>query len=651
MRFPKLDPRPLAIGLGCGALAGVLLLLGAFSSIQLRTQDLLYLPRQTQPDIVIVAIDDVSLQAIGRWPWDRSVMADLVRNLAAARIVGLDVNFPEVTASDVLLADTVEGTGNVILPVELTFTSDGRSIAGVLAPVEPIRSAAVSLAHVNTPADEDGVVRRVPLSAQLTDGTTYHAMGEIVARRAGARPTDLVTDRQGRMLVPFAGPPGRFRTVSAAAVISGAVPPESFRDQIVFVGAAAPDLHDERLVPTSRGTLMSGVEIHANVADALLSRTFVRELPALLGALICLLLAFVVGLIVPLVRVRNGIIVLTAAVVGYAFVTAFYAGAGTFLPFFMPVLGVAVTYLAVTVYRYVKTNREKNYLRTAFEKYVSAPVISSIVEHPEKLALGGERRIMTVLFADLRGFTPLSERLDAAELIGILNRYLDAVTDVILEEQGVVDKYMGDAVMAFWGAPFDQPDHAERALHAAVRMRERLAAMNRDQLFGREVVLKLGIGLSSGEMVVGNMGSSKRFDYTVVGDAVNLGSRIEGLNKEYGTEILAAEESVKGLSSAYVVRPLDRVAVKGKVEPVRLYEIVGLYETVTPEVRDKLERFARALALYEATDFHSAEYAFADLLALYPNDGPSLVFWERSKHLKAHPPDPDWGGVWVMHTK
>jgi adenylate cyclase len=653
MKQRVFDFKPLLIAAITGTFCGVLLLFGAFSSVQLRVQDLLYPERHTQPDVVLVVIDDASLQAVGRWPWDRTVTARLVRALAPAKIVGLDINFPELStpAADQELADAISGAGNVVLPVELTYGPDGRIAVSALQPIETIRSAAVALAHTNTPPDPDGVVRRIPLSSTLTDGTTYHAMGEIVARRAGARAGGVETDPQGRMLVPFVGAPGAFRTVRAADVLSGAVSPESFRDLIVLVGVTAPDLHDERMVPTSRGVLMSGVEIHANVADALLSRTFASELPLPFGALVALGLALLVGALIPLMRIRMGLLVVLASSVGYALVVVVLAGRGLFLPILNPVVGVFLTYLSVTMYRYIRANQEKNYLRHAFEKYVSASVINSIMEHPDKLALGGERRRMTVLFSDLRGFTSLSEQMDATELVKLLNRYLDAMTDAVLDEQGVLDKYMGDAVMAFWGAPFVQPDHAERALRAALRMRDKLAVMNRDQIFGRDVVLRLGIGVSTGDMVVGNMGSRRRFDYTVMGDTVNLGSRVEGINKVYGTEILLTEEAVKGLSSDFVVRPLDRVAVKGKNESVRLYELVGRFEMVTPEVRDKLERFARALTLYETSDLHSAEIAFADILALYPNDGPSQVFYERSRHLQQHPPDEGWGGVWVMHTK
>jgi len=653
MAFKDKDIRPLVIAIICGVLTAGFFFFGAFASVQLRMQDLLYVNRHPQPDVVIVAIDDVSLQAIGRWPWDRRVVAQLIRSLGTARIVGLDVNFPEPSnpESDQELADVIAGTGNVVLPVEINYGADGKTPVGALTPIESIRAVAASLAHSNTPPDADGVVRRVPFSVTLPDGTTYHAFGEIVARRAGARVVGVPLDSRGNLLVPFVGAPGTIRTVSAVDVITGAVSAESFRDAIVFVGATAPDLHDERTVPTSNGEFMSGIEIHANVTDALLSRAFVSELPKPYGALIVFALALALGLFIPRVRVRVGSLASLGVIFAYVVVAVIFAARGLFLPLLFPVIGMVITYLAVMVYRYVRTNAERSYLRTAFEKYVSPSVIASLMAHPEQLSIGGERRRMTVLFADLRGFTSLSEHMDPTELVSILNRYFDAMTDIVFEEQGVLDKYMGDAIMAFWGAPIETTDHNVRAIRTALRMRGRLWMMNRDEQFGRGIALHLGIGVSTGEVVVGNMGSSKRFDYTVMGDTVNLGSRVEGLNKEYGTEILATEETVRGLPHNYVVRQLDLVAVKGRTEAVRLYEVIGLTEQMTPEVRDKLDRFSRALALYERGDFRGADLAFADILQLHPHDGPSLLFWQRCTHLQEHPPAEGWNGAWAMHTK
>lgn len=653
MKKLKFDKKPVLIALVCGVVTSVFLLAGFFAPTDRKIHDRLYFSRRPQADIVIVAIDDSSLQNVGRWPWDRPTMAKLVTALSAAKIIGLNVNFPSASAdpaADQALAGAISFSRNVVLPVDVAYLSDGRTVASTAAPIPAIADAAAVLAHTSITPDSDGVVRRLPLTIKAVSGIYYNAFGEQVALSAGARQIDLPLDSQGKMLLPYAGPAGKFRIVSAADVLSGAASPESFRGQIALVGGTAAVFHDAYRVPVS-GALMSGIEIQANLADALLSGTSVRDLPNGLGALICLLLALAVGVVIPFVRIRTGLIVIVSAAAVYGIILTVAAYLGSFIPVANPFFAVAFAYIAVTVYRYVTANRERQELRSAFEKYVAPSVISSVMAHPESLALGGERRHMTVLFADLRGFTSFSEHRDAAELITILNGYLNAMTEIIFDEHGVLDKYMGDAIMAFWGAPIADQHHAERAIRTAVLMRDRIVELNRAGYFGVGVGLRAGIGISAGEMVVGNMGSHRHFDYTVIGDNVNLGSRVEGMTKVYGVEILATEETVKGLPKEYVTRKLDRVAVKGKKDPVRLYEIVGFASALAPETSDRLDRFARALALYEADDFHGASYAFADILALYPNDGPSNVFWQRANLFMQNPPAPDWGGVWVMETK
>jgi adenylate cyclase len=653
MKKGKFDNRPVLIAVLAGLIVGVLAFANVFSVSDRAIRDLFYFGGKSQPDIVIVAIDDSSLQNVGRWPWDRPTMAKLLAALAPAKIIGLDVNFPNPgdAAADAGLAAVIQQNGKTVLPVDVSYLADGKTVATTTAPIPTIADAAASLAHTSVTPDVDGAVRRLPLTITAIDGNTYHAFGEIVARRAGARPTNLPLDASGKIIVPFIGPPGKFRTVSAADALSGAVPSESFRDQIVLVGGTAASFRDQYRVPTSGAALMSGVEIQASLANAMLSGKFLSELPLGFAALVCLLLALGVGFIVPLLRVRVGLVAALALAAAYfiAFMTA--ASAGLFLPVALPFLAIAFAYGGVNVYRFVMVNRERQELRSAFEKYVAPSVINSVMAHPESLALGGERRRMTVLFSDLRGFTSLSERLDPAQVVTVLNGYLNEMTDIVFDEHGVLDKYMGDAIMAFWGAPIDDPHHAERAIRTAIRMRDRLVELNRAAYFGPNIGLRMGVGISTGDLIVGNMGSHRHFDYTVIGDTVNLGSRIESLTKHYGVEILATGEVVKGLPKDYIVRQLDKVAVKGKHEPVRLYEMVGFAQTVTPEIHDKLDRFARALALYEADDFHGASYAFADILALFPNDEPSRVFWERSTRFMQNPPAPDWGGVWVMNAK
>jgi len=654
MKFPKFDGKQILIALACGALAAIFVFLGVFGTSERRVHDALYKSRTPQPDIVIVAVDDASLQAVGNWMWSRATFVNLLNDLSAAKIIGLDVNFSENSQTpdaDANLAAAISALGKVVLPADITYLPDNKTVAHATTSIPIVNGSAAAVAHTSAIADLDGVLRRLRLIVSAPDGNTYHAMGEIVALRAGARVENYPLDANGLMLIPFSGGPGHIRTVSAADVLSGRLSPESFRNQIVFVGGTSASFPNQYHVPTSSGALMSNVEVEANLADAFLSGTFFYELPPFLGALLCLLLSLFVGLIFSAVRTRNAVIAAVIIFAAYAAVFGAFALTGYFLPLVNIAIAIGLSCLVLILYRYVKMTGERRQLRSAFEKYVAPSVINSVMSRPDKLELGGERRNMTVLFTDLRGFTTLSEKLSPAVIVKILNGYLNAMTEIIFDEHGVLDKYMGDSIMAFWGAPIDDPHHAERSIRAAIRMRDRVNDLNHSGYFGTGVTLRAGVGISTGDMIVGNMGSNRRFDYTVIGDTVNVGSRVEGMNKLYGTEILVTEDTVKGLSRDYVVRQLDRVAVKGKNEPVRLYEVVGFRQHAAPEVMEKLERFARALARYEARDFHGASIGFGDILALNPSDAPSHVFWERSKYFMENPPPADWGGVWVMQTK
>jgi adenylate cyclase len=289
-------------------------------------------------------------------------------------------------------------------------------------------------------------------------------------------------------------------------------------------------------------------------------------------------------------------------------------------------------------------------------QYLSPDVMEEIARDPSAIKLGGEKREMTVLFSDLRGFTSLSETLEPEQLVQILNTYLTRMSDVVFKHQGTIDKYMGDAIMAFWGAPRPQPDHARRACLVAIEMVRELEQLNAE--FAAEGIPKLmmGIGLNTGQMAVGNMGSQRRFDYTIMGDAVNLGSRLEGLNKEYGTSIILSEATLQQAGPDVRARFLDLVAVKGKKEPTAVYELLatdGLSTNgaLTNSRADFLAAYERGIDLYRTRDYISALTQFETALRLDGDDGPTAVYLERSRELAANPPAPDWDGVYVMTRK
>jgi adenylate cyclase len=286
-----------------------------------------------------------------------------------------------------------------------------------------------------------------------------------------------------------------------------------------------------------------------------------------------------------------------------------------------------------------------------FGQYMSETVINHLLEHPEKLQLGGERRRVTLFFSDLAGFTTISERLSPETVVSLLNDYLSRMTEIILEEAGTVDKFEGDAIMAFWGAPLDQPDQASRACRAALKQQAALKELNH-QFAGLNLPpLSMRIGLNTGDAIVGNLGSAKRFDYTVIGDTVNLASRLEGVNKFYGSHIMASEATVAECTGTVECRELDLVAVKGKEQAVRVFEVLGLTGELEPEAIRRRQDFAQALELYRQGRFPEAGAAFAAILTENPEDGPARTYRDRCRRFQEAPPPAEWDTVFRPEGK
>jgi adenylate cyclase len=317
-----------------------------------------------------------------------------------------------------------------------------------------------------------------------------------------------------------------------------------------------------------------------------------------------------------------------------------------------PALGAIASTFAVLLVTSASERRNRRFVQEALGRYTSPALVKELIEHPEHLSLEwGERREMTVYFSDIAGFTTFSEALPPEKLVALLNDYLTNMTDLVLEHGGVVDKYIGDAVMAFWGAPIPNADHAAAAVRCAIAMRDRCAELRPGwkERYGVDVFARAG--LSSGDAVVGNMVSKHKYNYTVMGDMVNLASRLEGANKAYGTALMISEACYAPVKDLVVTRELDLLAVKGKDKPVRVYEVFGEVGKVGADVIALTEAFAAALARYRGRDFAGAEAAFRDILVKNPDDGPSKTYVERCRHLAAEPPGDDWDGVWHLKEK
>ncbi len=475
--------------------------------------------------------------------------------------------------------------------------------------------------------------------------------GEVPVVALGGRPVGA--DETLRLWIDYAGPAGTYPTVPAWELLArpAAELAPRLAGKLVFVGATETGIGDLASTPFGE---MPGVEVHANAAGNLLSGHYIRyggaqgtvSLAALLA--LSLLVAWLVHAVER--HLVGSLLAIAAVLLWPAACYAAFATARWHLDVVPPVLAGTVARVSTLRYQVGTVEARARRVKGLFRRYVSPEVVDELLRR-ERVELGGEKRDMTVLFSDIRGFTDMSENLDSTEVVALLNEFFTPMTRLVLAHGGTLDKYMGDAMMAFFGAPLEQPDHATRAAAATLAMRAELVVLNRRwREQGRLAAGKaigIGIGLNSGEMTVGNMGSDDVFDYTVIGDAVNLGSRIEGLNKVYGTEVLVSGDTAARVDDAFVLRELDRVRVKGKTEAVVLCELMA--PRPDEEAEALAARFAAALARYRGRDFAGAEAELEALAAA--GDGPSRLYVERCRRYRAEPPPEGWDAVETFTSK
>ncbi|MEI6213541.1 MAG: adenylate/guanylate cyclase domain-containing protein [Desulfuromonadales bacterium] len=646
-------------------------------------------------DVVIVAIDHKSIKELGRWPWSREITGRLIENLGTyygTKVTALDIVFSERQneVADSALAAAIKKSGNVVMgyffrneqaeadpealqqlensKLKMIRIAEGvqdiplQSFPGIDVNIPLVGSGALDFGFFNARHDADGLYRRSILFL-LYGGDIYpslsmkalrHYLGSDIVLDVKPWGVDAVqigslripSREDGTMALNFYGGTGSFATFSAADVISRRLPKESLKGKIAFVGATEVGIYDLR--PTPFDPILPGIEVHATVAANALERRFllydgvtqtfeiisIIVLPLLLG--VCL--AFAPGTATGLLA-----LVCLTGLFGAAnyllFTTAFRD-----MTLIYPLAGLALTYVSGEAWRNLVVQRKGRQLKKAFSSYVSADLVKLIEKNPERLVLGGEQRELSILFSDIRGFTTLSESLTPPELVTMLNEYLSPMTRIVLEERGTLDKFIGDAVMALFNAPLDVPQHATHACSAAVRMIEELERLNADFTGRGMLTIDIGVGINTGPAVVGNMGADLRFDYTAIGDAVNLASRLEGLNKYYGSHILVSEDTRRQVTDdRFTFREVDRVKVKGKHLPIVMYELMIANREILP-------RFEEALNLYRSLRFGAAKALFEELAGL-ANDGPSRLYAGRCAEFISNPPPADWDGVYAATSK
>ncbi len=566
------------------------------------------------------------------------------------------------------------------------FAGAGLLPKGAEANIEPITNALGGgtswTGFFNAPPDADGVVRRATMvlpygrSQNLEEWDLFGSLDVMTARAfLGLKPEETILrygqtgiqeiefgpnlrvrpDERGQILINYQGPTGSFAHYSMADVVTGKFAAGTFRDKIVLVGATATGIGDLRATPYG-GTDYPGVEIHANIIDNILNQKFLKRgaRQALTDVLLICAFGIPLGIWMALVSPRwmwfgLGLVALLLAVNFWAFLHDWW------LNFTVPGLTLASNVLLVSLYRALVEEKEKRRVRGAFGQYLSPEVIRRLLINPRLVE--PKKTEVTVMFSDIRGFTTISEKLDAQDLALFLNQYLTDMTRLVFENQGTLDKYIGDAVMAFWGAPFEEAGHAERACHTALEMMKRVGEMQAQWKAEGKPQLEIGIGLNTGVASVGNMGSVLRYGYTALGDAVNLSSRLEGLNKEYGTHILVNETTYAAAKNAgFVFRELDLIRVKGKLQPVRIYELAAREADLSAngtalEWASRSEKFAQGRALYQQRKWAEAQNTFQEALDRWPHDGPSRLFWKRCQEYLFDEPPAAWDGVFTMTHK
>jgi adenylate cyclase len=684
-----------------------------------------YTHEKKSPNLVILEINDESLNKIGRWPWTRTRHAKILDHLReyGAQVVAFDIVFPEPESAkaDGAFSEAIKRfvESGKRKAVALGYdTTDSESDAAenvreefyfsVLSSPDlemnqhhwinknnfvanSLMSEFASFGFISALPDADGVFRHAKLVTQLQMGAEkgfYPSLGlaafqsfykntetdETVEFGKDPNGNDLALfvkspkrqnaynlGRNGEMKLRYFGRQEHFVTVSAQDVLNDPNPrankklQEIFQGKVVVIGSSAFGAHDLRHLPTDPQA--PGMYVHANIFHALDQNfVFQNDYAAVAwSAILCLLGSIVVLL---LSRFHNPSIESLGA---FAFAGAIYAAdyyyfspQGYFLRLFFALFGVIAPYAWITFLNVFKEAQEKKKIKDAFSRYVAPEIVKEMLSNPDKLKVGGEKKEITMLFSDVRDFTTISERLTPQELSTLLNIYMGKMTDIIFETGGTLDKYIGDAMVGFWGAPVDVKDHAYHAVRGAKQMLEALPAINTEFERRKFPRINVGIGLNTGDASVGNMGSDKIFQYTALGDNMNLASRLESLTKYYGVNLMISEFTLEKLGekrAEFCIRPLDLVQVKGKSKAVKIYEVLPSWNPLAKESA-LIANYVNAYEnLYLKRKFAEAIAIFSDILAKYPDDKATKKLFHEAEALLKTPPPADWDGVTVMSSK
>lgn len=573
-------------------------------------------PTKLSDNIVIVSIDDESISAINyKWPFPRSLHAKIIDNISQQKpkIIFFDLLFTEPTsgnpAEDESLATAARKVENVIFPSFFSTIKDPRlgyesetiiSPIGILSgemysPETPsLTPAPLGFAFVNLPFDSDGFVRRAALLKEYTPPTggpkaiCYSSSVPILAASKGIKfedikldnskikiaDTEIMMDKNNSIPINFRGPPGSFKRISYRQVLDGKSPPDFFKNKIVMIGVTSPSLHDVYHTPFVTTIPMSGVEIQANILEMMLNKDFLYVIPYWYSLIILIVLGIITILITLKFSPFKSLLSIIIILLIYAIITQIAFQYRFILNLTDSSLAIILPFISLVIYRYMTEEKEKRRIRSIFSRYVDKSLVDEIVEKTEEISLGGVRQEVSILFSDIRGFTTFSENLPPEEVVSLLNEYLTEMTKIITKNNGVLDKFVGDAIMAVFGAPLPQENHAFLAAKTALEMQDKVKVISDKWVAEGKSPLKIGIGVHTGEAIIGNIGSELRMEYTAIGDSVNLASRIEGLTKEYDCPILISKQVYDRVKDQVGAEFIAEVKVKGRKEPVKIYKLL-----------------------------------------------------------------------------
>lgn len=666
--------------------------------------------------VVIEISDESIKSLPDKWPWPRHYYAKLIKNLqkAGAVAIGIDIimnteDFHD-PKNDEELKQALKDIPNVALAGKIQIANEkydlitlNENYGNIFFSVD----SAVGIVYLRN--DEDGIYRRFnPVVHDRARNKNIPTFSFAVLNKYFALHPSYIPQITNKYfiynnikipsydgytaLINYYGPSGTFTPIKFVDVLddskfqtkeekelgveintfddpeSGYLQEGTFKDKIVLIGSTNPEDKDLFPIPISQGkqqgdNLMYGVEIHANIIQSILDRNFLTREPLwfeMLTIFIFFVLTFffIQNLKREKIRYHYLIEILAVLVVIAELFLIFALSLYLFEKYNYvtlltgPILAVISGYVGSMISSYVSERRKRTIIKSMFSQYVNPTIVNELIEDPKKLHLGGQRKELTVFFTDIQNFTNISEKVEPEELVKILNNYFESTTEIILRNRGTLDKYQGDSIMAFFGAPISFPDHALYACRAAIEMQTFLETSNKFLKDSKNFELKTRIGINTGDMIVGNIGGTERFDYTVIGDSVNLGSRLEGVNKIYGTKIIISENTFKFVASQVIARELDFIKVPGKNVPLRIYELIGILDDkISPSILKFIDLFSNALALYRRREWKKSIEKFNEILNNYPNDYPSKLFIERANYLINNPPAPDWNGIFEITTK